>query len=160
MYRSTAALRIALLHPAILTTAWILLGLISGAALDVPFVRGAFNVLAAGLVCGWSWAIFVVSVARCPMPEPPQWMPWIFLAPPTITLVAAIIGLSTQNSPVALLFIATLFFALWRAAEALETAAKVGSPPSVGRILGTMMLMLFLIAGVWVLRQKIVRVSR
>lgn len=159
MYRPAVAQRIALLHPAILTTAWILLNLVPLAALGMPVVQGLLTAVFAGLMCGWSWAIFTVSHARRPAPEIPQWTPWIFLAPPAITLVAAVTGLPTQNSPVALLFFATLFFALWRAAEALEKAAKVGTPPTIGRILGTMMLMFFMIAGVWVLRQKVVRVS-
>jgi hypothetical protein len=154
MYRPPIAQRIALLHPAILTIAWVLLNSVPLAALDRPLVQGAFTALFAGLMCGWSWAVFTVSLARRPAPEIPQWTPWIFLAPPAITLLAAVIGLPTRNSPVAL-----LFFALWRAAEALEWAANVGTPPTVGRILGTMMLMFFMIAGVWVLRQKVVRVS-
>lgn len=159
MYRPPIAQRIALLHPAILTIAWVLLNLVPLAALGRPLVQGAFTALFAGLMCGWSWAVFTVSLAGRPAPEIPQWTPWIFLAPPAITLLAAVIGLPTRNSPVALLFFATLFFALWRAAEALERAASVGTPPTVGRILGTMMLMFFMIAGVWVLRQKVVRVS-
>jgi hypothetical protein len=62
-----------------------------------------------------------------------------------------------QNSPLALLFFATFFFALWRAAAALEHANRPVPPPTVGRIIGTMMLMFFTVIGVWVLRQKVVR---
>lgn len=159
MYRPAIARRIALLHPAILTIAWILLNLVPLTALGMPLAQGLFTTVFAGLMCGWSWAIFTASLARRPAPDIPQWTPWIFLAPPAITLVAAVIGLPTRNSPVSLLFFATLFFALWRAAEALERADNVGAPPTIGRILGTMILMIFMIAGVWALRQKVVRVS-
>jgi len=125
MYRPAVAQRIALLHPAILTIVWILLHLVSLAALGMPLFQGIFTALLAGLMCGWSWAIFTVSLARRPAPEIPEWTPWIFLAPPAIMLVAAIFGLPSRNSPVPLLFFATLFFALWRAAEALEREPKL-----------------------------------
>jgi type VI protein secretion system component VasK len=56
-------------------------------------------------------------------------------------------------------FFVALFVAIWFAAQALENADAPGGHASIGRILGTILLMYFAPIGVWVLRLKIRRVE-
>jgi hypothetical protein len=150
------AKRIALLHPAVMTSIWILVSLTSFIA---PLWQFAPSLVLISTICGWAWAIYAISTEAAPQEGHPRWTSWIFLAPPLLAIIAKIFRLPTSNSPEALLFFATFFFGLWRAAQALEYADRQEKPVTVGRILGTMFMMFFAIVGVWRLRQKISRVS-
>jgi hypothetical protein len=150
------ARRVALLHPGFLSLIWFLFGTMPAAALLPPVVQ---SLALFSLICGWAWAIYVISIARVPQESHPAWTRWIFLAPPALVVAAAIGKLPTVNSPIAVLVLGTLFLALWRAAQALEYADKQEKPVTAGRIAGTMFLMFFSIVGFWWLRQRIVRVA-
>ena len=151
MTRLPLAKSIALLHPVVLTIVWFALSF----AAPLPFVLA----LGMATICGWAWAIYVVSVAKAPQDGQPRWTEWIFVAAPLFAIIAEIAGLPTSNSPIAFLMIASLLFASWRAAPALEYADQQGKPVTAGRIAGTMLLVLFTIVGVWWLRHRIVRVA-
>jgi hypothetical protein len=144
---------IALLHPVALTVIWVVL------SFATPLQPSITSLLLFSTICGWAWAIYGVSAAKAPQDGQPRWTGWIFLAPPLLAIIADITGLPTSNSPIAILMFGTLFFALWRAAQALEYADPQGKPVSAGRIAGTMLLMFFTIVGVWWLRHRIVRVA-
>jgi hypothetical protein len=144
---------VALLHPAVLTVVWIL------SSFATPLQSLISFLLLISIICGWSCAIYVVSLAKAPQDGQPRWTGWIFLAPPLLAVIAEIARLPTSNSPIAFLIFGTFFFGLWRAAQALEYADPQGKPVTVGRIAGTMLLMFFTIVGVWWLRHRIVRVA-
>lgn len=146
------ARRLALLHPGFLSLIWLLSGTI-----PVPPAMRGFALFA--LTCGWAWAIYVVSVAKAPQDSHPRWTHWVFLAPPLLFVIGAVTGPLTPNSPTSILIVGTLFFSLWRTAQALEYADQQGKPVMAGRIAGTMFLMFFSIVGFWWLRQRIVRVA-
>jgi hypothetical protein len=150
------AWRIALLHPAVLTSIWVLFGILSFIA---PLWQFVPSLVLISMICGWAWAIYAISTERAPQESHPRWTSWIFLAPPLLAVIAKIFHLSTSNSPESLLFFATFLFGLWRAAQALEYADRQEKPVTVGRILETMVLMFFAIVGAWRLRPKISRVS-
>ena len=151
------ARRIALLHPAALTSIGILASISSFVAPLESQFASSFIVLS--MICGWAWGIYGISIEKTPQENHPRWTSWIFLAPPLLAIIAEIFHLPTTNSPEALIFFATLFFGLWRAAQALEYADPQAKPVTVWRILGTMAWMLFTLVGAWRLRPKILRVS-
>lgn len=150
------ARRVALLHPGWLSLIWFLFGAMPAATLLPPVVQ---SFVLSSLICGWTWAIYVISIAKAPQNDQPRWTPLVFLAPPLLVIIAGVARLPTVNSPIAVLILGTLFFGLWRAAQALEYADSQGKPVVVGRILGTVLLMFFSIVGFWWLRQRIVRVA-
>jgi len=144
---------LALLHPAVLTAIWIVCSLfpISGRPLSSLILISA--------MCGWAWAVFMVSSRSLHAVSGPAWTPWVYLATPVVAWGSTALGLPTENSPSAFLFFGLLFLGLWRAAQSLEQASAQGRPATIGRIMGTMVLMFFSIVGVWVLRRKIVGVA-
>jgi len=129
----------------------------SGVALP-PVARGALISLPIGLICGWLWAVFNVSRHASLTPISPYW-DWIFAVPPAVALAAGLAGWSTQNSPAAFAIFLALFVGLSLAAKTLERVDAANDAPSIGRMLGTAVLMYFAPVGVWVLRGKILRVT-
>ena len=129
---------LALLHPAVLTAVWIVCSLfpISGLSLSSLILISA--------MCGWAWAVFMVSSRALHAAIYPAWTPWVYLATPAVAWVSAALGLPAENSPSAFLFFGLLFLGLWRAAQSLEQASGQGRPATIGRIMGTMALMFFL----------------
>lgn len=155
-----SARRIALLHPATLTAAFaagFLAWAIASNMAVAPVVLALCGALAIGSLCGWNWAVFVVS-AR-PANTTPGWAHLIYVAPPVLVFVALIAGWSTHNSPTAFVFFALLLLGLWRAADALEKASTDTGKVGAGQIIATTLLMYFAFVAVWVLRDRIQRAA-
>lgn len=155
------AKQIARWHPGVLT-ALLLVSVVaqmiaSGVALQ-PVARGALISLPIGVICGWLWAVFNVSRHASRTPISPYW-DWIFVIPPAIALAAGLAGWSTQNGPAAFVIFLALFIGLSLAAKTLERGVAINGDPSVGRMLGTAVLMYFAVVGVWALRAKILRLT-
>lgn len=161
MSMSGISRRTARAHPAILTAvlliSWFLQSVASSMAVP-PLARGLLISIPLGAMCFWYWAVFAVARASKPDGKVPQWA-WLFAVPPLLVLIVGFAGWSMNNSPAAFVFFVALFVAIWFAAQALENADAPGGPASIGRILGTILLMYFAPIGVWVLRLKIRRVE-
>jgi hypothetical protein len=160
---TTAAQRILLVHPIVTTVVFLIAGALW---LAVPLELAVSGVSRAvcvgvysGLTLGWVYAVYSVAVTRIPGANASRWMPLLFVATPTIAVISELAGISMENTAAALVSTATLCFALWQAAHALEAAVVVGRPPTTGQIIRTMILMYFTVVGVWALSQKIDRVA-
>lgn len=153
------ARKITCLHPAALTVGWLVVS-VTSTLVPLSPLSHVLTLALITLICGWTWAVYTVSVAITPAPIAPRWTPWLFLAPPLLAVIAEVAHLSMDNTPLAFAFFAFLFFALWRSAQALLVADPQGGPATAGRVFGTMMLFFFGIVGVWVLRPRILRVAR
>ena len=155
------ARRIVLLHPVVVSAA-IIIGFAMPAfiqPLPIHFLlKGALSVLAFVTMCGWLWAVFDVANRAQPHPGSHHWG-WVFAAPPAITFIAGSAGWSNNNSPSAFAFFISLFVAITLAAKALEKAHDRDGNPSVGRMLGTALLMYFAPVGVFALRGRILRAA-
>ena len=145
-----------------LLTAVLFAGLI--AQLSVPGVEAppltrALTMLAAlGPMCVWLWAVFCVARLASPTVISAYW-DWVFVLPPVISLAAGLSGWSTDNSPAATAIFLSLFVGLSLSAKTLENVDAVNGSASVGRLLGTALLMYLAPVGMWVLRPKILRVA-
>lgn len=153
--------RILTLHPAVLTSL-ILVGFYLPLATQIyapsGVVRGVLVALPYVAMNAWIWAVFHVSNEALSRSKSIHWG-WVFLAPPTVVLAAGSAGWSTDNSPSAFAFFIGLFVSITLAAKALEKAHHASGDPSVGRLLGTALLMYFAPIGLWVLRPRILRVA-
>ena len=152
---------IARAHPAILTSILLLsLGgyvLVSTSTVGPP-VRVLVLTLPIGVICLWLWAVFAVARASSGGPKHAL-RDVLFAVPPALDFTAKLAGWSMNNSPAAFVFFASLFVALWFAAQALENADAPGNFASVGRILATALIMYLAPVGVWILHSKIMRVA-
>jgi hypothetical protein len=150
-----------MLHPAIISAA-IIIGFATPLFVEpLPLhflLKGALYVFPFVAMCSWIWAVFDVANRALPRPRSPHWG-WLCAAPPAITYVAGSAGWSTNNSPSAFAFFISLFVAITLAAKALEKAHDPDGNPSVGRMLGTALLMYFAPVGVFALRGRVLRVA-
>jgi hypothetical protein len=158
----TVARRLVTAPPWVLTLAILGLNLLSGpvgliAGLE-PLSR-ALNWAALTLDLGWIWSVYTVSTAALPERPRAGWIPYAFAAPPIIDAVAMVFGLSMNNSLAALLFFAAFLFCIGQTATAFEEADRGGAPGSLGKTLGTALLLFFSIVGLWWLRQRLLRVA-
>ncbi|HJV41441.1 hypothetical protein [Caulobacter sp.] len=131
------------------------IGLIAGLE---PLSR-ALNWVAITLDLGWIWSVYTVSVAALPERPRAAWIPYVFAAPPIIDAVTLVFGLSMNNSPTAFLFFAAFLFCIGQTAMVLEEADRGGAPGSLGKTLGTALLLFFSIVGLWWLRQRLLRIA-
>lgn len=153
--------RIATWHPRVLTTALLLAFLAQAVGSDLSLTTGMRGVLLAlpiGAMCAWLWALFHLARRASPDPKSPHWE-WVFVIPPAVALAAGLADWSTRNSPAAVTIFLGLFVSLSLAAKTLEKVDAAAGNPSVGRMLGTALLMHFAALGVWVLRPRILRMA-
>jgi hypothetical protein len=155
------ARRIVMLHPAIISAA-IMIGYAMPLFVQIlplhVLLKGALYVFPFVAMCTWIWAVFHVANRTLPHPRSHHWG-WVFAAPPAIIFVAGSAGWSTNNSPSAFAFFISLFVAITLAAKALEKAHDPDGNPSVGRMLGTALLMYFAPVGVFALHGRVLRVA-
>lgn len=119
----------------------------------------ALNWTALTLDLGWVWSVYTVSTAALPERARAAWIPYVFAAPSIIDALASVFGLSMNNSPAAFLFFAAFLFCIGQTAMALEEADRGGAPASLGKTLGTALLLFFSVIGLWWLRQRLLRVA-
>lgn len=129
-------------------------GMISG--LEMP--SGAMNWAALALNLGWIWSVYTVATAALPERPRAGWIPYVFAAPPIIDALAIVFGLSMNNSPTAFLFFAAFLFCIGQTATTFEEADRGGAPSSLGKTLGTALLLFFSVVGLWWMRQRLLRV--
>lgn len=158
---SAAAKRVATTHPFIILAAimggFLVSALVQSASLP-PILRGILFASPFIAICGWLWAVFHISNGVLPDSKSSHWG-WACAVPPVVTFMAGAAGWSTTNSPPAFAFFISFFVSIWLAARALEKANDPDLSPSVGRVMGTAVLMYFTPVGVWVLRNKVSRVA-
>ena len=124
-----------------------------------PVAKGALMAAPLGAMCCWWWAVLVVAREGVRESRSNRW-DWLFVVPPLLALTAGVAGWPTEDSPVAFAIFAALFVGLTMSAKTLEKADAQDGNPSVGRMLATFLLMYVAPIGVWVLRSKIIRVSK
>jgi hypothetical protein len=116
--------------------------------------------LSVSLSIGWLWSIYRVSTAAANEPVRPPWIEWMFAAPPLLSALNAFSAYSSGGTTtLSLLLLGTLVFCLGQTAGALEAADPGKKPASWGRVLGAALLCFCLPVGVWVLRERLLRVA-
>ena len=155
------ARRIILWHPGVLTAVFVfsLVAQLGGSGMQLPpAANGILLSLPIAAMCGWLWAIFHVS-RHASVVAMSSYKEWVFAIPPIVALMAGLAGWSTDNSPAAFAMFLSLFVGLFWTAGTLENVDAPTGSASIGRILGTGLLMYLAPIGVWVLHTKIVRVA-
>jgi len=107
---------------------------------------------------GWLWSIYIVSTAAL-ADAPPRWIRWTFFTPPLLDAFTPFFLGTPANGALGLLVMTTFGFCLFQTVGALEAADPGPKPASTGRILSILLVCFFMPVGVWVLRQRLLRVA-
>lgn len=157
---TSLAHRIVRLHPAVLTVAILAIVVVS-IALSLgdpgPLARAFALSAFLGVMCGWYWAVFAVSTSGST--DSGSLRQIAFALPAVLGLIAGVLDLPTNNSPIAFAIFAAVFMLLWLTASALENAADPGGKAPFGRKLLTAFILYFAFVAVWLLDGKIRRVA-